>query len=333
VDRSFFNSIQIYRGIAAIMVLFHHTWNNVSYCYQLNYEWLDLIARGGKFGIDFFFVLSGFIICFSNYDMAGKRLEAVDYLKRRALRIYLPYWPIGIFMLIMYFCLPGMSGSDRSVNVIKSLTLFPISGQTALSVAWTLVFEVFFYVVFTLWFFSKRFFLFYLVVWIALIFFVNISPGSFMDGIKFIGSAYNIEFIIGVLTAILVKKIKFKRIIISVVLMTVIACFVLFDFDLLTLHILLGIAFAAILLVSMDTLLDKVNPSNFFMIIGNASYSIYLVHNPVISFLLRLFFITPFLLDFRLAVVVICLFSIGVGLIYSKVFERHLLGRVRMLFF
>ncbi len=135
MQNRFFYSLQIYRGVAAVMIVFHHLWSNLNYYYKLDFTLIDSVAVYCKFGVDFFFVLSGFIICYSNYEFAGETSKIIPYWKNRVYRIYIPYLPIGIFMLVMYQLLPGLSGNERDINILKSIFLVPVEGKTALSVA------------------------------------------------------------------------------------------------------------------------------------------------------------------------------------------------------
>ena len=60
-NQSFLPSLQVFRAIAALMVVFHHLWHEISFFYHLHSSVADQLAAAGKNGVDFFFVLSGFI--------------------------------------------------------------------------------------------------------------------------------------------------------------------------------------------------------------------------------------------------------------------------------
>lgn len=329
MSQNFFNSLQIYRGVAAMMVVFHHIWNNVRHYYALDFAWIDAVAKSGRFGVDFFFVLSGFIICYSNFFCDQRDITV--YLKNRFLRIFIPYWPIGICMLGLYFMFPAVSGNARDVSVLKTLFLIPVEGPPALSVAWTLVFEIFFYLVFSIWFFSKRGMAIFFFAWIILIFSrysMSITPESAF--LKLATSYYNLEFILGVAAAWIYRTgFSNRRIATGLILLISLALIMIPYMKPLT-HILLGAFFSCIILVSLNTKFDHVSARNFLMIIGNASYSLYLVHNPVISFALRILRKYP-IIDFKLVVILVFLLCLTVGILYSKVFEEYGLKRVRQL--
>ena len=78
--------IQASRGIAALLVvLFHVTELSQQ---KLNQNFLSgLFAFGGS-GVDFFFVLSGFIILFAHRADIGQKKKLKNFVIKRAIRVY-----------------------------------------------------------------------------------------------------------------------------------------------------------------------------------------------------------------------------------------------------
>lgn len=109
----------------------------------LTYGWL---------GVDFFFVLSGFIITWS---APGK--TAREFAWHRFRRVVLPYLPIGVGIALLYTFMPGISAGNREWSWLSTLTLAPVNAEPALSVAWTLQHEMLFYALFLVFWFSGRF--------------------------------------------------------------------------------------------------------------------------------------------------------------------------------
>ena len=128
--------LQIFRGFAALMVVIHHAVNSLKYYHKIDYPWLNYIGKFGKLGVDFFFILSGFIISYAAYHKYNHPNSFKNYIKNRIIRVYIPYLPIGITMYLLYFFFPGFSNGNREISMFTSLTLFP-KGNPALSVAWT----------------------------------------------------------------------------------------------------------------------------------------------------------------------------------------------------
>jgi exopolysaccharide production protein ExoZ len=332
-NQSFLPSLQIFRAIAALMVVFHHLWREISYFFSMHSALLDKIAFAGKSGVDFFFVLSGFIICYAHFHKIGIWSASGEYLRNRIFRIYLPYLPISFLMLFSYGFLPSLSDVTRNVSVIKSVSLLPVPGMTALSVAWTLVHEMFFYMVFILFFASKRFFYIILSIWTLMIGLASIygwGAGSYF--LTFVLSVYNLELILGICSAVLVKTLlpaQRKWVIAALPVVILILYFgpVIFEGK-----VLLGLLFATLILLAVNSPLNRISVRNLFMILGNASYSIYLIHDPEISLAMRAF---PKAGN-PLYMVVIASFIFTAacfsGVIYSRMFEHRLLNKVKDLY-
>ena len=90
--------------------------------------------------------ITGFYPAARRVVHAGKGVR--QFLLKRFLRIFLPYWPIALALAAAFALLPGLSAvaDPIQVNWLKSLALIPGHGDYSLPVAWTLSFELFFYV-------------------------------------------------------------------------------------------------------------------------------------------------------------------------------------------
>lgn len=141
--------VQILRGIAATAVAWHHLLEISSY---LKYGWHppDWLIRLGAAGVDVFFVISGFIMVFVNFAPGRDCSTPGLFLLKRAVRIYPFYWCCCLLMLGL-----KLVGFYRSVNtgsafVLNSLLLLPLHKTYLIGVAWTLVYELYFYLLFAL---------------------------------------------------------------------------------------------------------------------------------------------------------------------------------------
>lgn len=107
------------------------------------------LCRLGMVGVDLFFVLSGFIITTMGLGKFGQRGEAGRFLQRRFLRIYPLYWVWCMPVLVVFVMRPGIVNSSHGrPDLLRSFLLMPQHNLPLLMVAWTLVYEMFFYLLF-----------------------------------------------------------------------------------------------------------------------------------------------------------------------------------------
>ena len=146
------HALDAWRGLAALAVLGAHLSDSLATFYPdspfRHGGGLEAFLLHGQIGVDIFFLISGYIVFLSALRFrASKKRDIASFLSKRVIRIYAPYLPVAILLGLAYSVLPSISkaGEPRVVNWIKSLTLFPIAGDYSLSVAWTLSYEMFFY--------------------------------------------------------------------------------------------------------------------------------------------------------------------------------------------
>jgi peptidoglycan/LPS O-acetylase OafA/YrhL len=139
--------IQMLRGFAACAVAFHHALEmSNGGGHGFSPDWL---TTAGAAGVDVFFVISGFIMPHVSFPARGAPLGPIAFLGRRAQRIYPFYWLFCLAMLAL-----GMVGflrhQDQSGGtILRSFLLLP-SDYYLVGVAWTLVYEIYFYLLFAL---------------------------------------------------------------------------------------------------------------------------------------------------------------------------------------
>lgn len=108
---------------------------------------LSQIAVYGCLGVQFFFVISGFVICMSSW---GRTLG--DFFRSRAARLYPAYWAAIVLVTAAGFVLPVVAHPLRSDEILVNLTMLqqPMGVPRVLGVCWTLWVEVRFYALFAL---------------------------------------------------------------------------------------------------------------------------------------------------------------------------------------
>lgn len=147
VDRQL-HSVQILRGVAAFAVVLAHL-VMVERKHlpgdPVTTEHLEL----GASGVDLFFVISGFIMTAMTLGRPPRPGDGWRFLVRRFTRIYPLYWFYLLLLLPVFITRPAAPDDGQGgPNLLSSFLLLPDENQL-LIVAWTLSFELYFYLVFT----------------------------------------------------------------------------------------------------------------------------------------------------------------------------------------
>ena len=108
------------RGVAALMVIWYHVFEGFAFASNSAIETLN----HGYLAVDFFFILSGFVIGYAYDDRWGKSLTMKDFFKRRLIRLH-PMVIMGAVLGAITFCIQGSVRRDaRSYlhdNVVSAL--------------------------------------------------------------------------------------------------------------------------------------------------------------------------------------------------------------------
>lgn len=193
--------IQALRGIAALMVVVSHLLiiEQKYSADQILGDW----ASYGMAGVDLFFVISGFIMVYVMWDRPRGIKAAGEFLWGRAVRIYPLYWLVSLVLLGLWLIRPDMVFSSIEVppDILKSLALFPDEREPLLAVGWTLVHEMYFYLVFAgIMLLPRKALLPCLFVWMVIIFvgdYFAIKTPLFHPVLAVIFSPLTFEFILG----------------------------------------------------------------------------------------------------------------------------------------
>jgi peptidoglycan/LPS O-acetylase OafA/YrhL len=151
-------SIQVCRALAALLVVHVHA-TVMARVYAERYGSLDAISNGfyntldfGQLGVDLFFVISGFIMIFVTSALPPGRASVRSFLERRIARIVPLYWFFTFLLAALIVVAPGVVVHDdlSGTFLLKSLFFIPAvrsNGEIAPVVppGWTLNFEMFFY--------------------------------------------------------------------------------------------------------------------------------------------------------------------------------------------
>ena len=198
--------IQMGRGVAALLVVLVHASHGVALP-----QYTGQIPFGGFFefghsGVDFFFVLSGFIIFSVHRGDVGVPAALGRYVRRRLTRILPVYWVVMVLVLLLAVLKPGGPDLPGAWRVLASVLLLPQSAEPMLGPSWTLVHEMMFYGLFALAIVSRRLGAGVLMLWLAAIL-LGRFVGSDIPVLRVLMAPFNLEFVLGIAVAQMTMRV------------------------------------------------------------------------------------------------------------------------------
>lgn len=304
------NSLQALRGVAALLVLLFH------YRFYLRGDdrssttiW-DSLFGWGIIGVDIFFVISGFIMVYTTQHYQHGFAFSKKFLINRVVRII----PLYYFALLIAFLLGGAMSifhyPEKTQNLLSALTftvydinITPhyINDSGMYNIRWTLNYEIYFYLIFSLCILVKykaiALFSYAALAMCVIPALAGFQPTFSVQGYKFetpfyafLSNPIFIEFLIGVIAGYAYIWIK-KQIPSSYLsLLSSIATLALFIYiawgiytgSIRALNIESTVIIGAfiLLLTLADPVISKIIP-NALIYLGNISFSLYLLHATV----------------------------------------------------
>lgn len=290
------NNLQILRFIAASLVLFSHVQHQAVKLFASDASFAPFEPIYWAGGVDIFFVISGFIMYYITSDKFGMRGAPADFLLKRLVRIAPPYWLFTLLMVLSTFLFAKhISHPDFSLSLLLSSLFFIPKINSyglfypVLMLGWTLNFEFFFYIVFSLGLlFGKRlgvFLIFTIMFFVAsLKYFLPLVESPF----AFYSNSIIFEFVLGILLAMfyldgfrISVRMSFMLVILSVIAMVFFQSFGIASQNWEYRFLWMGIP-AVLLCAGFVLNFDDGIPPSAFMkrlsFLGDASYSLYLSH-------------------------------------------------------
>lgn len=332
--------IQVARGVGALFVVLYHAsiWSGVYY-----HSVLNGFFNFGYIGVDFFFVLSGFIIFYIHRNDSTDFSTWKRYFIKRIIRIYPPFIPISIVLLFVFLYYPNIGRGGKEISILSSIFLIPSWKEPSLEVSWTLMHEMLYYLFFSLYFFWRKYFSIISAIWVVLIVaYIGFQESHYL--ISFFLNIHNLEFFLGMIVAVAVTRYSkfYKQFFVAgnvMFLLFILALYIDFPTPFLADSkigiVYLGIAFSFIVygIYGFDKNFTIKYPK-VLLLIGSASYSIYLIHYPFVSIFNRMVpYIYPDIFGHHhlIFLIIVCLCT-GIGCLYHLLYEKKILALLRKTF-
>lgn len=339
--------VEAARGVAAVLVVLRHATDLLAAHHEPRTYPLRGLFLFGNAGVDFFFVLSGFIIYHIHRQDIGQPARAAGYAWKRLVRIYPTYWVVMAgFGLILLYSPEKNPAVTSTANVIASVFLLPRLQDPVLGVAWTLRHEMLFYLLFGIMVLSRPVGRWVLGAWAGLIgwnivvFSVTGSP--FFHGLAgdLLFRVFNAEFFFGIAVARRLhggRPVRHARVILAVGALGFLGNGLLFSFgphlpaEWPPRQLVFALAAAMMLLGLVGAeRAGTLRVPRFLFVLGTASYSIYLTHLISVMILQKALLLRPFAaLGLNAGFLVVVVLSVCGGLVFSRLVEVPLLAWLR----
>lgn len=265
------DTVQALRAVAAMCVIGMH---------------LPAIERGA-FGVDLFFVISGFIVCHVAAADPGQ------FMLKRIIRVVPLYWLCTLALFGLALAAPQLMGATRgdTTELLKSLLFVPFAKSNGeihplLYLGWTLNFEMLFYALFalSLWLAPRRAHA-VAVGMLLLLFAIGRTVELHSAPLQFWTAPIVIEFVFGIAAYRIWRSGALAAVPVAAALALALGAWLLMaglDADDTMRPWLWGLP-ATVLFLATLSLEHRWRVPALWLLIGNASYSLYLTHAYVIQ--------------------------------------------------
>jgi len=337
-------NIQALRGVAVLLIVFFHL-ATIEQKFGGALTILPNFFQFGMFGVDLFFVISGFVMVTVSKGKFQQTRQAVIFLYHRVSRIYPLYGIYSLLVLAVFLYQPSLINNTQGnqVNIGASFFLLPQQHLPLLMVGWTLVHEMYFYLIFFLFLFlPEKFLLAGLGLWtIGILLLQQPAAADSSPALHLISHPLTMEFVGGCLLAVFTSRAKktpaalFSLSAALLIFITAVICFML---QWQTTGLIEPPGWQRVLLLGIPALLIvyfliKAEQRHFILPgplcrIGDISYSIYLSHVLTLNLLGRIWagFATDATLDNLIVLPIMLLSVIAVGYISYIQIERPMIA-------
>lgn len=293
-------------------------------------------TRHGNLGVDFFFVLSGFIILFAHHKDMGSPQAWAPYLYKRFIRVFPIYWLYSaVFVLLLALGFGTDAKLPGSVtDWLTSITLIRFSSApTPLEPAWTLFHEIAFYATFSLLILSKRIGVMVLLCSaLTALFFYHYPAENERTAFNVYTAAYGLYFLCGMGAFWLYRQGGRGLVECAAGLAILMLAAATMPLPIKLTSIVIACGFALLLagLTKLETAAYVTIPA-CLCLVGDASYTLYLVHLALEGVLLKMSMKVHLdeLVGANLTYLCVLAGTIGLGCLAYLVIERPLLALLR----
>jgi peptidoglycan/LPS O-acetylase OafA/YrhL len=282
------------RYIAAIWVIFFHYFTNKPNLPKTGY-YSDKILENGNLGVNFFFILSGFIL--THVYLNKKPLNLKEFYLKRIKRIY-PLYLLALFISILIFKINPINNLIDVLLNIFGLQYFFESSNIINIPSWSVGYEMFFYLLFPYLLkitpFNSSLGKMFLGFFLTTLFIYTINEDYFNSSLPqwfwlfqtFLFGIYGRLLLINNTIHSILSKNGKTILLISV--LTFITLIVYFDFNFFRGNSILNLILTLIILcfATLDgkTLFSKILENEKLIICGEISYSLYILQSPTYMF-------------------------------------------------
>ncbi|MDB5595685.1 MAG: acyltransferase 3 family protein [Hyphomicrobiales bacterium] len=296
-------SLEAGRFVAALAVMLYHFTDLI-----LKFRGeapLDWSFRAGHAGVEYFFVLSGFIIYSVHRRDLGFPGALSRFALKRMLRIYPPFILATLAMLTVYALVPSLAeGKALGWERVADILLLPMQSPATLGVSWSLRHEMVFYAIFgvaiALGARGMRVLIAWQVMVVAAIPFFDLSEGG--TPLTAVLGPFNLGFGMGMLTAWGAERLEkpFRALAAGVAALLTLACtewWIGRDLPIsvaplgpLVTPLCYSVAAALIVagLIGWERAGGTFRHERMWTLLGGSSYLLYLLHGMVGSVLIRI---------------------------------------------
>jgi peptidoglycan/LPS O-acetylase OafA/YrhL len=284
--------IDALRAIAILLVVLHHVGEIFKEAYLIR-----IVSPFGKYGVQLFFVMSAFTMCFTTYGKDSSFNNIKSFYTKRLFRIA----PLYLLAIPFYMCIAFLSSilnthsitkieNYNFVNILSNVFFvhgfYPNGNNSIVPGGWSIGCEMIFYLIFPVLLYYSKKSIYYLLIpqvlsWIAIfgLLYVAVLFGHKGEGG---GSSFAYYFIANQMSTFLLGIMLFflwkSRTFFNVIQCSSVISLALLIFLNNKYSWLITPLFAGILSVYLALIIKKIKFPSFFYKIGQMSFSIYLIH-------------------------------------------------------